>query len=41
MTYTYDNITKELRTQKKSIKKTITELNTKIDSIEERYALEN
>ena len=39
MTYTYDNITKELRTQKKSIKKTITELNTKIDSIEERYAL--
>ena len=39
MTYTYDNITKELRTRKKSIKKTITELNTKIDSIEERYAL--
>ncbi len=28
-----------MRTQKKSIKKTITELNTKIDSIEERYAL--
>jgi site-specific DNA recombinase len=39
MTYTYDNITKELRTRKKSIKKTITELSTKIDSIEERYAL--
>ena len=39
MTYTYDNITKELRTRKKSIIKTITELNTKIDSIEERYAL--
>ena len=39
MTYTYDNITKELRTQKKSIKKIITELNIKIDSIEERYAL--
>ena len=39
MTYIYDNITKELRTQEKSIKKTITELNTKIDSIEERYAL--
>ena len=39
MTYTYDNITKELRTRKKSIKKTITELNTKIESIEERYAL--
>ncbi len=32
-------ITKELRTRKKSIKKIITELNTKIDSIEERYAL--
>ena len=30
---------KELRTRKKSIKKTITELNTKIESIEERYAL--
>ena len=28
-----------LRTQKKSIKKNITELNTKIESIEERYAL--
>jgi len=39
MTYTYDNITKDLRTQKKSIKKNITELNTKIESIEERYAL--
>tara|TARA_B100000768_G_scaffold175186_1_gene186325 strand:+ start:1346 stop:1918 length:573 start_codon:yes stop_codon:yes gene_type:complete len=39
MTYTYDNITKEIRTQKKSVKKTITELNTKIESIEERYAL--
>ena len=39
MTYTYDNITKELRTRKKSIKKTITELNKKIESIEERYAL--
>jgi hypothetical protein len=35
MRYTYDNITKELRTQKKSIKKTISELNTKIESIEE------
>ena len=39
MTYTYDNITKELRTRNKSIKKTITELSIKIDSIEERYAL--
>ncbi len=39
MTYTYDNITKGLRTSKKSIKKTITELKTKIESIEERYAL--
>ena len=39
MTYTYDNITKEIRTQKKSVKKTITELSTKIESIEERYAL--
>jgi len=39
MTYTYDNITKEVRTRKKSIKKTITELSTKIESIEERYAL--
>mgnify|MGYP003312163217 CR=1 FL=1 len=39
ITYTYDNITKELRTRNKSIKKTITELSTKIDSIEERHAL--
>ena len=39
MAYTYDNITKEVRTAKKSIKKTITELSTKIESIEERYAL--
>ena len=39
MTYTYDNITKDFRTQKKFIKKNITELNTKIESIEERYAL--
>ena len=39
MTYTYDNITKDLRTEKKFIKKTITELNKKIESIEERYAL--
>ena len=39
MTYTFDNITKEVRNQKTVIKKTLTEINTKIESIEERYAI--
>ena len=39
MIYTNDNITKEIRNQKIVIKKTLTEINTKIESIEERYAL--
>ena len=33
MTYTYDNITKDLRTQKKSIKKNITELILKLNQL--------
>ena len=39
MAYTYDNITKEIRQQGAAIKRTITELEDKIESIEERFAL--
>ena len=39
MAYTYDNITKEIRQESSAIKKGITELENKIESIEERFAL--
>ncbi|WP_084708913.1 recombinase family protein [Siansivirga zeaxanthinifaciens] len=39
MAYSYDNITKEIRQQSVAIKKKITELNDKIESVEERFAL--
>ena len=39
MAYSHDNITKEIRQQSVAIKKKITELNDKIESVEERFAL--
>lgn len=39
MAYTYDNATKETRSQNAGLKKTLAELESKIESVEERYAL--
>ena len=39
MIYTYDSVTQELRGKETSIKKQITELETKLDALEERYAI--
>ena len=39
MAYTYDSATKETRNQNAGLKKTLTEIESKIESIEERYAL--
>jgi site-specific DNA recombinase len=39
MLYTYDNVTKEIRTQEAQIKKQLTVLDSKIEAIEERFAI--
>ncbi|WP_395361084.1 recombinase family protein [Gaetbulibacter aestuarii] len=39
MTYVYDDITKELRENEKNVKKQITETKSKLDAIEERFAI--
>ena len=39
MLYTYDNLTKELRTEEAQLKKQLKEVNEKIDAIEERFAV--
>ena len=39
MIYTYDSITQEIRGKETSIKKQLTELQGKLDSLEERYAI--
>ena len=39
MAYTYDSATKETRNQNAGLKKNLTEIESKIESIEERYAL--
>ena len=39
MLYTYDNLTKELRTEETQFKKQLKEVNSKIEAIEERYVI--
>jgi site-specific DNA recombinase len=39
MLYTYDNLTKELRTEETQFKKQLKEVNKKIEAIEERYVV--
>ena len=39
MIYTYDSVTNEIRDKEASIKKQITELQLKLDALEERYAI--
>ena len=39
MRYTYNALTKELRTHEAGIKKQLTLLNSKIETIEERFAI--
>ena len=39
MLYTYDNVTKEIRTQETQIKKQLSILSSKIEAIEERFAI--
>ena len=39
MLYTYDNLTKELRTEHAQLKKQLKEIEEKIDAIEERFAV--
>jgi site-specific DNA recombinase len=39
MVYTYDSLTKEIRSSESKMKKQLTELDSKIETIEERYAV--
>ena len=39
MLYTYDNVTKEIRVQEAQVKKQLTVLHSKIETIEERFAI--